>query len=255
VKKSADGPGRCDLLTSYLLAKTVVVEAGFEDEIAWQEMRRLDDVDEQIFLRECAWVVLSSGMRESVVRKVFPAIETAFGQWHSAAWVVANASDCRAQALKAFGHLGKISALLDIASFVAEHGVAELLEKVALGGPNALAILPFIGPATSHHLAKNLGLDVAKPDRHLVRVAEATGHATAHELCEALGRMVGDRTAVVDLVVWRFATINPNYVSFFLQQRCPGIGAAGSWLSGDAHGPRCQEQTGPFKAWQTEASN
>lgn len=99
-------PQTCDLLASYYLAKLAVIEAGFEHEISWQERRRLDEVDETLFLREAAWVVLSSEMRESVIRRIFPAIESAFGHWRSAAWIVEHGSECKTRAKQAFRHEG-----------------------------------------------------------------------------------------------------------------------------------------------------
>jgi hypothetical protein len=236
-----DRPQTCDLLASYYLAKLAVVEAGFEHEIAWQEQQRLDDVDETEFLREAAWVVLSSGMRESVIRRVFPAVETAFGHWQSAAWIVEHGTECRTAAQRAFGHERKIDAVLEISRVVASRGVTALLAALREDGPDSLLSLPYMGPATSKHLAKNLGVDVAKPDRHLVRVAEATGYASPSSLCEDLSRIVGDTTAVVDLVIWRFATLSSEYLEFFCQRRCSGRPASSeAWVERSPyHGPRC----------------
>jgi len=69
----------------------------------------------------------------------------------------------------------------------------------------------YIGPVTCFHLAKNLGVDVVKHDRHLVRYASYMGFRDATELCEMISRITGDRVAVVDLVLWRFATLMPAY--------------------------------------------
>lgn len=233
-------PERCDVLASYFLAKLAVVEAGFEDEISWQERRSIDDVGEPLFLREAAWVVLSSGMRESVIRRVFPDVENAFGHWHSAAWIVEHRNECKRRAKRSFSHAGKIEALLEISRVVASRGVESMLSDIRQHGPDALQSLPYMGPATSRHLAKNLGIDTAKPDRHLVRVAEATGYGSPSSLCEDLACMVGDTSAVVDLVIWRFATISTDYLDFFKRRRCSGQQGTGSWKkSWSPHGPRC----------------
>jgi hypothetical protein len=87
----------------------------------------------------------------------------------------------------------------------------DLLER----GPTMLQELPYLGPATSLHLAKNLGLDVAKPDRHLVRMARALCCVNPETLCDRISAQIGDRVAVVDLVMWRFATITPGYLRHF----------------------------------------
>lgn len=233
-------PESCDLLASYLLAKVAVAEAGFEAEIAWQERRCLDEVDERLFLREAAWVVLSSGMRETVIRRVFPRIEEAFGHWQSAAWIVEHRSECKARAEQSFRHTRKLEALVEISRTVAWRGVSELLSDLRRHGPDSLRSLPYMGAATSRHLAKNLGVDTAKPDRHLVRVAEAAGYPSPASLCEHLASMVGDTMAVVDLVIWRFATISNNYLEFFTQRRCSGPhGGSSSADFAPPHGPRC----------------
>src|SRR2546423_15518408 len=88
----------------YLSAKRMVIDAGFEAEVAWQEDACLMPVTEERFLSEAAWVVLSSGMKERVIRGVFPSISTAFAEFvsaHDAA--LAAAEGGRAHALCAFG--------------------------------------------------------------------------------------------------------------------------------------------------------
>lgn len=47
--------------------------------------------------------------------------------------------------------------------------------------------LPRVGGITKYHLAKNLGVDVAKPDVWLERVAAKSGE-TVHELCGRLSK-------------------------------------------------------------------
>ncbi len=219
-------PSDQDLLASYLLAKVAIVDAGFENEITWQETRCIDAIDDRLFLREAAWVVLSSGMRESVVRKIYPAVEAAFGGWGSAAWVVEHSAECKLQAARAFRHERKLEALVEISRAVARDGLEPILAGLRETGPDSLMTLPYMGPATSKHLAKNLGLDVAKPDRHLVRVALAVGYESPASLCEYLASAVGDTVAVVDLVVWRFATISSDYVDFFQRSRSSRLPAA-----------------------------
>ena len=76
---------------------------------------------------------------------------------------------------------------------------------------NTFKELPYIGPVTSYHLAKNLGLHVVKPDRHLMRIAHITGHTSPFEMCSKVANTVGDSLAVIDLVFWRYATLNKDY--------------------------------------------
>ena len=64
--------------------------------------------------------------------------------------------------------------------------------------------IPWIGPITCYHAAKNFGVDVCKPDVHLQRIADAHGE-TPQALCERLAKASGDRIATVDLILWRAA--------------------------------------------------
>ena len=70
-----------DLVSSYVLAKHEVFRAGYVDEIAWQGGARLADIDTVGFMREAAWVVLSAGMAERVVRAKFTALAEALHGW------------------------------------------------------------------------------------------------------------------------------------------------------------------------------
>jgi hypothetical protein len=45
---------------------------------------------------------------------------------------------------------------------------------------------PMIGPVTSFNLAKNIGLDVAKADRHLSRLAANVGFSDVPSLCRCI---------------------------------------------------------------------
>ena len=79
----------------------------------------------------------------------------------------------------------------------------------------AIRCLPFMGPATSYHLAKNLGLDVVKPDRHLLRITDVTGYQSPYEMCCDIAKVTSDKLSVIDLVIWRFATIQRQYLDHF----------------------------------------
>ena len=114
-----------------------------------------------------------------------------------------------------FGHWRKIDAIINIARKMHEEGFGTIKSRIEREGVEFIQLLPFMGPATSFHLAKNIGLNVVKPDRHLQRVSAAVGYENPKHLCEDISKIIGDRVSVVDLVIWRFATINPNYTDFF----------------------------------------
>ena len=76
------------LAAAYMTAKERVIQSGFAHEIDWQHNVALESITESSFLREAAWVILSAGMREQVIRDKFPAISTAFRHWARAADIV-----------------------------------------------------------------------------------------------------------------------------------------------------------------------
>lgn len=203
------------IVDAYIMAKNAVIAAGYACEIDAQKNASLDEVTEKDFLQEAAWVVLSAGMKESVVRKKFTTLSGAFLHWESASIIVGSKQFCRANALSCFAHEGKIDAILSIVDHVDENGFPCVKQSIQDRGPEYLRAFPFIGPVTCWHLAKNLGLDVVKPDRHLLRISEAAGFSSPHSLCQAIADLSGERISVIDIVLWRFATLNRQYLALF----------------------------------------
>lgn len=187
----------------YETAKAVLIDGGFQSEIDWQASRTMDSVVPDEFLAEAAWVVINSGFREAVARRIFPALSLCFCDW-KADEVASSADYCRASALTVFGHRQKIEAIIQIAETVAEDW-AGLRGELDQDPISALQRLPFIGPITSFHLAKNLGYPCAKADRHLVRTAEMLGQPCVQTLCLEIADATGDSMGVVDLILWRYA--------------------------------------------------
>ena len=202
------------IVDSYVTAKELVIANGYADEIDWQDGLRFSQISESEFLREAAWVILSSGMRETVVRKKFPLLSTAFLNWRCAKAIRRQRSSCCTKALAVFNHQRKIDAIIKIVINVAEDGFGTMKSHIEEEGVDYIRTLPFMGPATAFHLAKNLGLDVVKPDRHLVRIARIAGFESPARLCRAIADQVGDRIAVIDLVIWRYATLKRDYAAF-----------------------------------------
>lgn len=198
------------LARAYFAAKEVVISAGFEWDLDEAASRVHREPDEPDLLRESAWVILNSGMRTSVVAAKFGRISEAFNDWNSAKYIRDHREACLLRAMATFRHRPKLEAIATVASVVADRGLTNVLYEYHASPMEALRQFPYIGPVTSHHLAKNLGLDIAKPDRHLVRMAMHAGWADAVEMCRRIGVRVGEPAAVVDSVLWRYATIAPE---------------------------------------------
>jgi endonuclease III len=197
----------------YYFAKAAVIASGYLHEIEWQSSLNIRELSETAFLKELAWVILSSGMKEQVIRGIFPKISHSFFDWESAEMINLEHDYCFINAYHLFRNKKKISAIIESANVLIAFGFKELKERLLMGDLTALKVFPYIGPVTVFHLAKNLGLEVAKPDRHLSRISAALGYTNAQGLCEDISMITGDKISVVDSVFWRFANMEPNYIN------------------------------------------
>lgn len=168
----------------YLELRKKVEATEFAGDITWSENLK-PPVDAIAFWIEFAWVVINSGMKFTVAKKIWDKVHPVVARGESAGTV--------------FGHKGKCAAIDKVfnereklfADYQAADNKLEWLKS-----------LLWIGDITKFHLAKNLGHDCAKPDRHLVRIA---GEEGTHALCARLAKATGDRIATVDVVIWRAA--------------------------------------------------
>jgi hypothetical protein len=200
-------PSTEELVRLYLAAKSVVIERGFAQEIVWQSSAALAEATPTAFVREAVWVVLSAGMSESVVRSRFSRLSGAMYGFDPAA-ISQNRERARVTAIAAFAHKRKIDAVLDIAATVYRIGPDGLRTALMNDPEPFLRSLPYIGPVTWRHLAKNLGLPAAKADRHLTRLALATARSSVDGLCDEIAKWLGEPVAVVDLVLWRWSVLH-----------------------------------------------
>jgi hypothetical protein len=197
-------------LRLFAMANTYIESSGQNPEIFWQRRADFDSFTETDFLRETAWVILCSGFRERVVRHVFDYISLCFCDWESASAIIEADPACRLAAMASFHNSNKLNAIVASARYVHQKGFSKFQEEVAADPFTELRKLPYIGPITVWHLAKNLGLDVAKPDRHLARVSSAFGFSDTDHFCTEIAKASGEQKNVVDLIVWRFLADNPE---------------------------------------------
>ena len=132
-----------------------VRDAGFSADIAWAEGLDAPVTPEQ-FAEAGVYVIVNSGMKYAVAQTIFARCRE---ELHRDGRVT-----------KAFGHPGKTQAINAIWEqrdqlFDDYQRAEDTLEFCAS--------LPWVGPVTKFHLAKDLGADVAKPDVHVARLARA----------------------------------------------------------------------------------
>lgn len=202
-----------NLATSYLDIKRHLIKKGFAWEIDWQENQCTKSLSESEFYREAAWVILSSGMSVRSITSVFNKISSAFLNWENSGEIVKQGDYCVNQALEHFNHKGKINAILSIIQHVNNIGFEVFKLELIDHGVEYIQQFSFFGPATSFHLAKNIGMNVVKPDRHLIRLAEALNFSSPDKLCKVIANSIDEKISVVDVVLWRYCVINPNYLA------------------------------------------
>lgn len=165
----------------YLDAYTFVKEAGYEDEIMWVDGRHFKDITPDYFFREYVFVVCNSGMRNQVAQKIFDNFMEDLD-------------------FNKIPHGGKRKGIEGL--YKNYKGIFITLsykeDKIEF-----LETLPWIGPITKYHLARNLGIDCCKPDRHLVRLAEQFKFKDPNEMCDHLAKKFGERIGTIDVVLWR----------------------------------------------------
>jgi hypothetical protein len=195
----------------YFLAKKYVIQNGYSGEIDWQEDVSFANLNYQVFLKEYSWVVLASGLSDKVVSKVFPKVQNIFQNWDNLDYIIQNYSKLESNLLMVFNNKPKINALLDTVVFIYIKGFNTVKNEIRLNGINFLKSFSFIGETTCFHLAKNIGLSYAKPDRHLLRISNSIGFNSPHILCKLISEHIAEKIQVVDLVLWRYATLDNKY--------------------------------------------
>lgn len=205
------------LINKYLDAKEYVIKEGYFSEIDWQTQLEFDKLSEKDFLRETAWVILSSGFKEKILRNKFPSITNAFLNWESSSKILSALNTCKYNALKHFKNQRKINAIGEAVRTVSRIGFNKLKSRLKTHGIaylNSIKI-PYIGPITGIHLLKNLGLQFIKPDRHLSRIAKYGGFNSPQEMGEAIRNAMGDSLSEIDIVLWRYSTLRNDYINLF----------------------------------------
>lgn len=159
-------------------------EAGYANDSIWPEAIMPPSTAEE-FAQSAIYVIVNSGMKYGVAQQIYKrCIEKLYAG---------------GKARKVFGHPGKAKAIDTIWKHREELFAAFLEAEDKL---DFCASLRWIGPVTRYHLAKDLGVDVAKPDVHLARLARRD-RTTVERLCRRLAKDACCRVATVDTILWR----------------------------------------------------
>ena len=169
------------------------------------EPPNFDDVDLTTFLKQYLWVIFVSGFRNAVVEKHFAAILSAFHDLHLGKIAAMDAIDA---ATLPIAHQRKASAFLKGCKQIHAEGWPTFKARVRERRRAALRELPYMGPATSQHMALSLGIeDTEKADTWLKQCAEACS-STVDEMVSYLSREYRLTRWQVDGYLWRYCLEN-----------------------------------------------
>ena len=184
------------------------VEQNEKDQLECFRWLTPDGLTRNGFFGQYVHVVLVSGFNASVVQALYPKFDEAFMDYDCDA-IAKSHGRVRRDALLFFRNERKIDAIIATAVRLAGSDWEDF--KAELTGPSSLEFmetLGFVGPANSRFLARNLGLDYAKPDLWMLRVAGEFGYG---ESPDAVFRMVdtiqgatGERPGVIDYILWEY---------------------------------------------------
>jgi hypothetical protein len=174
----------------------------YRHEIGWIEnIKPLEEQTWQTFEYEYIWVVLNAGMKEQIARKIYERFLDAAEHYE----------ERKEDPFQTIGHKGKRKA---ISSFVGNGERYFQRLQIAEDKIEYLKALPWIGDITKYHLAKNMGIDCVKPDRHLERMAKVYDYATPYDMCKqiqidlgGIGTPYQTKLATIDLVLWRWCNL------------------------------------------------
>jgi len=170
----------------------------FANEMEWQNKLEFEDVNIKQFFEEFVWVVLSAGISNAAALSMFQNFKQTFDPT-----VIAHPSK-RAAIIK--GLNSQVKWFNEMKSKKTEREVVEYF-----------GTLPWIGKITKYHLAKNLGIDCVKPDRHLVLLAKKFKWDNPRIMCEWLGERFNMKLRVIDVMLWRYCNQHPNVMKGFKQ--------------------------------------
>jgi len=180
----------CSIEDFYNRCKKHIIKEGFEHEIESVSKQSFEEIWPVDFLHHYIYVVLNTGMKNQAAKKMY--------------------KDFLDKGVNSINHEGKRKAIKEAINKY-EDWYNTLLEKDTLSQKlEFLEELPWIGESTKYHLARNIGFNVAKPDRHLKRIAEHWGENDVQTFCEKISNLTGDSIAEVDLIIWRYCNLNPN---------------------------------------------
>jgi len=163
------------------------VSRNFPDDTSWQNSVKFSKITARYFFKQYVWVVLASGFKVSIVEKIYE-------RWSK------NPTN-----FSVIRHPLKRKAIEKTSKNYVQRFNELKSKKTESEKLEYLSTLPHIGDITKYHLAKNLGIEVAKPDVHLQRLMKKFGFKDVQEMCKVIQKKFHHKISVIDIVLWRYA--------------------------------------------------
>lgn len=198
-----------DLRGLFNYALVYCYENGSKREMSWIKSLPLnkEKMNNAYFLSELAWCVYNAGMKEKVLRDKWAALSNAFCDFQPEV-IVHYEPRVLVSVLRKFNHKGKVMAVIEAAKrILTENPIEKMQEMTEAEVLDYLQTFTFIGSVTKYHLARNLGFDVVKPDRHLVRLTEFCRYESPDLLVSHVVELTGERKGFIDFIFWRWLSL------------------------------------------------
>jgi len=229
----------CCLLMLWVRAiRAILDNTGVIEDILVQRKRNPHEVSDKQFLKECAWAIYNSWTSFKSVKGKWDQIEQAFLGWDYQQ-ISQNVNSVRQAAPPVRNSTRKVDAVISIARRMTQIGWTTIRKQLLSGlrqdtrgnfvpDPELIKYLdrlPMIGETNAIYILKNLGYDVAKPDKQLKKLVAKFGYppdtSGVQQFASDISELVLECISVVDTVLWTACS-------------------AGSDLS--CKGPRCGRQ-------------
>lgn len=207
VETSGSPPPLNKGVDAYYRTAADFAERHYPDILSRYRNLRPEDIGPADFFAEYLWCVYVSGFNSKVVDRKYASLLAAYGPWdhRHGGEVAEEVEDLWPEVKRVIGNRQKFMAVVITRRLLQVYGWDRFRRTFLTSIPD-IGELSYMGKVMRHHLARNIGLDTVKPDRHLVRLAGHFGFDDAHAMCADLAGRHGERIGVVDLILFYAAS-------------------------------------------------
>lgn len=206
-----------DSIDDYYCHAEKMCEDLYAKELEYFRGLKLEDITLEIFWSEYIWCVYVSGFRASTISEKFDDLKAIYDDPLELA--TQNPGEIWDNGVKnVFANEQKFISIYKTACILWKYHQKYkgsswfyYFKKDYLSNIDDMIKLPYIGPVTSYHLARNVGFDAVKPDVHLVRLSDFFSYKDPQTMCLLLSKKYKERLGVVDLILWYAASTWGTY--------------------------------------------